>query len=157
PVQPLQSTAKGERQNPCRIDQQVDGTEAEPGAGVVRGLLVRAQGNLFGKGTRDLATVGEDVPAVAVRQPELEAGGGEDGGEKDGREQGFSHAGAVSGTVAASPAGRRTMTQCALYGLRQKIMAQDPNHLIWIDMEMTGLEPDTDRIIEVAIVITNSQ
>ena len=49
------------------------------------------------------------------------------------------------------------MTQCALYGLRQKIMAQDPNHLIWIDMEMTGLEPDTDRIIEVAIVITNSQ
>lgn len=49
------------------------------------------------------------------------------------------------------------MTQCALYSLRQKIMAQDPNHLIWIDMEMTGLEPDTDRIIEVAIVITNSQ
>lgn len=36
-------------------------------------------------------------------------------------------------------------------------MAQDQNHLIWLDMEMTGLEPDTDRIIEVAIVITDSQ
>jgi len=35
-------------------------------------------------------------------------------------------------------------------------MAQNQNNLIWIDMEMTGLNPDTDRIIEVAIVITDS-
>jgi oligoribonuclease len=34
-------------------------------------------------------------------------------------------------------------------------MAQDPNRLIWIDMEMTGLKPETDRIIEVALVITD--
>lgn len=36
-------------------------------------------------------------------------------------------------------------------------MAQDQNHLIWLDMEMTGLEPDRDRIIEIAIVITDGQ
>ena len=36
-------------------------------------------------------------------------------------------------------------------------MAQDNNNLIWIDMEMSGLSPDTDRIIEVALVITDSQ
>lgn len=36
-------------------------------------------------------------------------------------------------------------------------MAQDNNNLIWVDMEMTGLNPDTDRIIEVALVITDSQ
>jgi oligoribonuclease len=36
-------------------------------------------------------------------------------------------------------------------------MAQDKNHLIWVDMEMTGLNPDTDRILEVALVVTNSQ
>jgi oligoribonuclease len=36
-------------------------------------------------------------------------------------------------------------------------MPQDQNNLAWIDMEMTGLLPDTDRIIEVAIVITNAQ
>ena len=37
------------------------------------------------------------------------------------------------------------------------IMAQDNNNLIWVDMEMTGLNPDTDCIIEVALVITDSQ
>jgi oligoribonuclease len=31
-------------------------------------------------------------------------------------------------------------------------MAQDQNNLVWIDLEMTGLDPDKDRIIEVAIV-----
>ena len=36
-------------------------------------------------------------------------------------------------------------------------MAQDPSHLIWIDMEMSGLNPDTDRVLEVAIVVTDSQ
>lgn len=36
-------------------------------------------------------------------------------------------------------------------------MAQDQNNLVWLDMEMTGLNPDTDRIIEIAMVVTNSQ
>lgn len=30
-------------------------------------------------------------------------------------------------------------------------------NLVWVDMEMTGLDPDTDRIIEVAVVVTDSQ
>ncbi|HTQ74518.1 MAG TPA: oligoribonuclease [Burkholderiales bacterium] len=36
-------------------------------------------------------------------------------------------------------------------------MAQDQNNLVWVDMEMTGLDPDSDRIIEVAIVVTDAQ
>jgi oligoribonuclease len=36
-------------------------------------------------------------------------------------------------------------------------MAQDPNTLIWLDMEMTGLEPERDRIIEIALVLTNEK
>lgn len=34
-------------------------------------------------------------------------------------------------------------------------MAQDPQHLIWIDLEMTGLNPDSDLIIEIATVVTD--
>ena len=33
----------------------------------------------------------------------------------------------------------------------------DPNNLIWIDMEMTGLDPDRDRVIEVATIVTDSE
>ncbi|MDB5757411.1 MAG: oligoribonuclease [Burkholderia sp.] len=29
-------------------------------------------------------------------------------------------------------------------------------NLVWVDMEMTGLDPDTDRIIEVAAVVTDA-
>ena len=36
-------------------------------------------------------------------------------------------------------------------------MAQDQNHLIWIDLEMTGLSTETNRIIEIAIVVTDNQ
>ena len=36
-------------------------------------------------------------------------------------------------------------------------MQKDPENLIWIDLEMTGLDPDTDRIIEIATVVTDKQ
>lgn len=36
-------------------------------------------------------------------------------------------------------------------------MAQDQNHLVWLDMEMSGLDPDKDRILEIAMVVTNAQ
>ena len=35
-------------------------------------------------------------------------------------------------------------------------MPQDDNHLIWIDLEMSGLNPDIDRVLEVALVVTDS-
>jgi oligoribonuclease len=31
------------------------------------------------------------------------------------------------------------------------------DNLVWIDMEMTGLQPDSDRIIEIALLVTNPQ
>jgi oligoribonuclease len=31
------------------------------------------------------------------------------------------------------------------------------DRLIWVDMEMTGLDPDNDRVIEVAVVVTDGE
>jgi len=36
-------------------------------------------------------------------------------------------------------------------------MPQDPNALIWIDLEMSGLNTETDKIIEIATIVTDSQ
>ena len=34
-------------------------------------------------------------------------------------------------------------------------LAASENNLVWIDLEMTGLYPDRDRIIEIAVVVTD--
>jgi oligoribonuclease len=36
-------------------------------------------------------------------------------------------------------------------------MSGSASNLIWIDMEMTGLQPDSDRIIEMALLVTDPQ
>jgi len=36
------------------------------------------------------------------------------------------------------------------------IMPQSAENLIWLDMEMTGLRPEHDHIIELAMVVTDS-
>lgn len=35
-------------------------------------------------------------------------------------------------------------------------MAPDSSNLVWIDLEMTGLDPDTEKIIEIATVVTDA-
>ena len=34
-------------------------------------------------------------------------------------------------------------------------MPQNPDNLIWIDLEMTGLDPERDRIIEIATLVSD--
>ena len=41
--------------------------------------------------------------------------------------------------------------------MNQTTLASNDQNLIWIDLEMTGLYPDTDRIIEIAVVVTDAQ
>src|SRR5690606_11130767 len=35
-------------------------------------------------------------------------------------------------------------------------MAVNENRLVWLDMEMTGLDPEKEHIIEVAVVVTEA-
>ncbi len=41
--------------------------------------------------------------------------------------------------------------------MSEPTLAPSEHNLIWIDLEMTGLLPDSDRIIEVAVVVTDPQ
>lgn len=34
---------------------------------------------------------------------------------------------------------------------------QDAANLVWVDMEMTGLDPDRDRVIEIATIVTDGE
>lgn len=36
-------------------------------------------------------------------------------------------------------------------------MANEVNNLVWLDLEMTGLNPDHDRIIEIATIVTDPE
>jgi oligoribonuclease len=41
--------------------------------------------------------------------------------------------------------------------MTEPVLPLDEHNLIWIDLEMTGLSPVTDRIIEIAVVVTDAQ
>jgi oligoribonuclease len=36
-------------------------------------------------------------------------------------------------------------------------MAADANNLVWVDMEMSGLDPEIEKVLEIAIVVTDTQ
>jgi oligoribonuclease len=41
--------------------------------------------------------------------------------------------------------------------MNQTSLAASDQNLVWLDLEMTGLYPDKDRIIEIAVVVTDAQ
>ncbi len=41
--------------------------------------------------------------------------------------------------------------------MSETVLAASDQNLVWIDLEMTGLYPDRDRIIEIAVVVTDPQ
>ncbi|WP_028310781.1 oligoribonuclease [Derxia gummosa] len=36
------------------------------------------------------------------------------------------------------------------------VTGRHDDNLVWVDMEMTGLSPDTDRVLEIAIIVTDA-
>ena len=41
--------------------------------------------------------------------------------------------------------------------MTENLLSASDQNLVWIDLEMTGLYPDRDRIIEVAVIVTDPQ
>jgi len=41
--------------------------------------------------------------------------------------------------------------------MTDSLLTPSDQNLVWIDLEMTGLYPDRDRIIEIAVVVTDAQ
>ena len=37
-----------------------------------------------------------------------------------------------------------------------QVLARSDTNLVWLDCEMTGLEPEVDRIIEIAVIVTDA-
>ncbi len=48
-------------------------------------------------------------------------------------------------------------TGSAAIGPGAKPAGVDETRLVWVDMEMTGLRPEIDRIIEIAVVVTDGE
>ncbi len=60
------------------------------------------------------------------------------------------------GKTVASLARPRLLNCAATPRCQENQAMQNPQNLIWIDLEMTGLNPDTDVIIEMATIVTDS-
>ena len=103
---------------------------------------------------RSLATAtteGDDTTAAGNRDEGGRPGDGALGAALD-----AALAAMTSPTLRSSvPSGTAAMCENERPILREIDMPQDADRLIWIDMEMTGLKPDADRIIEVALVVTD--
>jgi oligoribonuclease len=53
--------------------------------------------------------------------------------------------------------GENGVLPCLLPTMSEPVLTKSEHNLIWIDLEMTGLLPASDRIIEVAVVVTDPQ
>ena len=36
-------------------------------------------------------------------------------------------------------------------------MTQDAQNLVWVDMEMTGLDPEQEKVLEIAMIVTDKE
>ena len=49
------------------------------------------------------------------------------------------------------------MTSPAIVDMGSEMSSEKQGRMIWLDLEMTGLDPDQDSIIELALVVTDDQ
>jgi len=64
---------------------------------------------------------------------------------------------ALTAKIMAHEAGSEFSRDLTAPAPAAQAFAPDDNYLVWIDMEMSGLHPDSDRILEVAVVVTDAE
>ena len=64
----------------------------------------------------------------------------------------------MPGAVVCTSEKMGSMTETASPSLSNSSpdLPKSDQNLVWLDCEMTGLEPDTDRLIEIAVIVTNA-
>src|SRR5688572_1037400 len=90
---------------------------------------------------RHVVAMALDVARLAHAEPDAPGHGGEDEDHEKRSEGGAGHGCVVKLAPRISA---------------RDAMAYDKTPLVWIDMEMSGLVPDRDRILEVAMVVTDA-
>src|SRR5262249_38441839 len=125
---------------------------AEPLArdGVSRCLAMRFDADTLGELFRHAARMRRNVPDLARSQPELEPDHGDQ--ERDEQEcEAKSHAErdrvwSRRNKSACENRARKIMSQPLSTASSMRDTRYDDNNLIWVDMEMSGLNPDCDRV-----------
>ena len=64
----------------------------------------------------------------------------------------------MPGAVVCTSEKMGSMTETASPSLSNSSpeLPKSDQNLVWLDCEMTGLEPETDRLIEIAVIVTNA-
>ena len=130
---------------------QLQQAEAGLGDRVVGRLLVGGQGHGAGEGGGHGVAMPGDVADLARRQPELDAQAREqESGERQSQRVG-------SGSLQPSLGHQATiasMSETAAPAARHP--PEKRPEPVWLDCEMTGLDPEVDRLIEIAVIVTGA-
>ena len=137
-VQELQPAGKGQAEQQNDLEGQRDARKTGLCDGVVGGFLMCRQFDAPGELLGNRRAMREDVSNLTVGELTADQHHQRQR-EKKNEGEGVGHC------------------LCENVGLRARTdyMAQDANHLIWLDMEMTGLDPERERIIELAMIVTD--
>src|SRR5690606_33996213 len=135
-VEELQAAQQRQAEQHGGLDHPLDQQQLHARDGVVGGPLVAVQADALGEDLGHGAAMAQHVPDLAPREPESD----QQVAEQAGDEQQGKHI-------------RPAICENQVF-YRGLYMAVNDQRLIWVDMEMTGLDPEKERIIEIAMVVT---
>src|SRR3569833_3957410 len=149
PGERIDTASEGPRRDQHGANDGLRALESQLRANVDRRALMGGEGDALMEGHGNVRAMLSHCRCLAAREPELDTRRKHDFRDEIVGE--FIHA--------RNPARLRTgdLLQCLafIHFFGRMAMAQDPRYLIWIDLEMTGLDTQRDNIIEIATAVTD--